>query len=64
MKLQEFSSRFQTGESILSVNKREITAENAFHGDVFEIENNHDSSKDENALFQAFLQICYSCFNP
>ena len=64
MKLQEFSSRFQTEESILSINKREITAENTFDGDFFEIENNHDLSKDGNALFQAFLQICYSCFNP
>ena len=38
--------RFQTEEQVLRVNKSEITGENAFNGDLFETENNHESSKD------------------
>ena len=33
------------------VNKSKITGENAFNRDLFEIEDNHESSKDEKALF-------------
>ena len=34
--------RFQTEERILRVNKSEITGENAFNGDLLEIEDNHE----------------------
>ena len=43
--------RFQTEERVLRVNKSEITGENAFNGDLFEIEDNHESSKDEKTWF-------------
>ena len=63
IKLPAIYLRFQTEENFLSVDKREITAENAFHGDLFEIEDNHESSKDEKTWFQVCLEICYSCLN-
>ena len=43
-------------------NKSKITDENTFNGDHFEIEDNHESSKDEKSLFWVFLQICDPCF--
>ena len=46
------------------LNKSKITSENTFNGDHFEIEGNHESSKDEKTLFWVFLQICDPCFNP
>ena len=55
---------FQTEEHIVRVNKSEITGENVFNGDVFGIEDNHESSNDEKTWFYIFLQICYLCFNP
>ena len=55
---------FQTEEWVLRVNKSEITGENTFNGDHFEIEGNHESIKDEKTLFWVFLQICDQCFNP
>ena len=63
MKLQTFCLRFQTKEHLLRVNKSEITDKNAFNGDLFEIEDNHEASKNEKTWFQAFLQVCNSCFN-
>ena len=64
IKLAAICLRFQTEERILSVNKSEITRENAFHGDLLEIEDNHEGIKDTKTLFLAFLQIWYSYFNP
>ena len=46
VKLPTFFLRFQTKGRVLSVTKSEITGENAFNGDLFEIEDNHESSKD------------------
>ena len=48
---RQFFLRFQTEERILRINKSEITGENAFSGDLREIENNHEYSKDEKAWF-------------
>ena len=56
--------RFQTEGGILSVNKIEITGQNAFHGDLFEIKENHESSKNEKNWFEVLLQIFCSWFNP
>ena len=56
-------SRFQIKERVLKVNKSEITGKNTFNGDHFDIEGNHESSKDEESLFWVFLQICDLCFN-
>ena len=47
MKLPAFCLRFQTEKCILRANKRKITGENAFYEDLFEIEDNDESSKDE-----------------
>ena len=49
IKLPRICLRFQTEERIASVNKSEITRENGFHGDIFEIEDTHESRKDERA---------------
>ena len=46
VKLAAFFFRFQTEEYVVNVNKSEITGENAFNGDLLEIEDNHESSKD------------------
>ena len=46
LKLPASFWRFQT-ESVLRVNESEITGQNVFHGDLFAIEDNHESSKDE-----------------
>ena len=43
--------RFQTEKLVLRVSNSEITGKNAFNGDIFEIEDNHDSSKDEKIWF-------------
>ena len=51
MKLPAFFLGFQTEERVLRVNKSEIAGENAFNGDLFEIEDNHESSKDEKSWF-------------
>ena len=56
--------RSQTEERILSVNKSEITGQNAFHGDLFEIKENHESSKNEKIRFEVLLQIFCLWFNP
>ena len=55
VKLPKFYLRFQTEERILRVKKSEITDENAFHPDFFEVEGNHEASKDEKTWFQVFL---------
>ena len=61
MKLQAFCFRFQIEERILRVNKSEITGQNAFHGDLFEIEDNYESSKDKKKsvlnIFADLLQV-------
>ena len=46
------------------MNKSEITGENTFKRDHFEIQGNRESSKDKETLFLVFLQICDQCFNP
>ena len=56
------SWKFQSEEHVLRVNKSKITGENTFNGDHFEIQGNHESSKDEKTLFCVFLQICDRCF--
>ena len=63
VKLPAFFCRFQTEERVLRVNKCKITGGNTFNGDHFEIEVNHESSKNEKTLFWVFLQICYPYFN-
>ena len=50
VKLPAFFLRFQTKECILRVNKSDITGENTFNGDLFEIDDNHESSKDKKNL--------------
>ena len=42
-----FFLSFQTEVHVLRVNKSEITGANVFNGSHFEIEHNHDSSKDK-----------------
>ena len=64
VKLPAFFLRFQTEERILMVKKGEITGENTFNGDHFEIETNHGSSKYEKTLLWVFLQNCDQCINP
>ena len=59
-----FFLRLQTKERILRVNKSEITSENTFNWDHFDIEGNHESSKDEETLFLVLLQTFDQCFNP
>ena len=51
MKLPAFFSSFQTEECVLRVDKSQITDENAFHGDLFEIQDNNESSKDKKTWF-------------
>ena len=46
-----FPLRFLTKERFLTVNKSEITGENAFNGNRLEIEDNHESSKDGKTWF-------------
>ena len=64
VKLPAYFWRFQTEEFVLRVNKSKITGENTFNGDHFEIEDNHESTEDEQTLFCFFLQICDPRFNP
>ena len=42
IKLPGICLRFQTEERVVRVNKSESTGDNAFHGDRFEIEDNHE----------------------
>ena len=60
MKVLAFFLSFQNEECILSVNKSEITGENAFNGDLFEIEDNHESSEDEKLGFAFFCRFVTS----
>ena len=55
VKLPGICLRFQTEERVLSGYKSHITGENSFHGDLFEIEDNHEASNNEKTWFQAFL---------
>ena len=51
VKLPSLFSRFQTEERVLRVNKSEITCGNSCNGNLFEIEGNHKSTKDEKIWF-------------
>ena len=51
MELPAFSFNFQTKDHVLRVSKSEIPGEKAFNGDFSEIQDNHESSKDENIKF-------------
>ena len=64
VKLPAFFLRFETEERVLRVDKSEITGENTFHEDLFDIEDNHKEGNDKKTWFQAFLQIRYWYFNP
>ena len=58
MKLLAFCLRFKIEEPLLRVNKSEITVQNAFHADPFEIEDNHKSSKNgENLVLDIFANL-------
>ena len=43
--------RFQTKEHVLSVNKSQITGQNAFNGKNFDAKENHELSKNEKTYF-------------
>ena len=45
------SLRFETEECVVRVNKSEIIGENAFNGNLFEIEDKHESIKDKETWF-------------
>ena len=47
LKFAAFFLRFQTEECLLWVKKSEMTCENGFSGYLFELKDNHKSSKDE-----------------
>ena len=51
VKLPVFYLRLQTEEHVLRVNKSEMTGENDFHAEPFEIEDNHESSKNKKTWF-------------
>ena len=51
VKLPTVFLRFQTEERLLKVDESEITGENAFNRDLLQIEDNHESSKDEKTWF-------------
>ena len=51
MKLPTFYLRLQTEERVLSIDKGEITRENAFHGDLCEIEDKHKKGTGEETWF-------------
>ena len=57
VKISALFLTFQTKEHVLRVNKSEITGENAFNGDLFEIGDNYESSKGKKTWFQVFLHI-------
>ena len=50
-KLPIFFLRFQAEERVLRVNKSKITGKNTFNGYHFDIEGDHESSKDKKTLF-------------
>ena len=51
VKLLVFYLRLQTEERNRRINKSEMTGENAFHADLFEIDDNHEASKDKKTWF-------------
>ena len=51
MKLLGLCLRFPTQELVLRVNKSEINCQNAFNGNLFETEDNHESSKNGKTWF-------------
>ena len=63
-KLLTLFQRFQTKVHTLRVNETKITGENAFIGDHFRTEGNHESNYNENTLFWVYFQIFDPSFNP
>ena len=61
LKLAKFFFKFQTKESTLRVNKSEITVENTFKFDYFEIKGSHGTNKDGKILFGFF---CWFVTSP
>ena len=58
VKLLAFCLRFQSKEPLISVKESEITGQNTFHGDLFEMKDNHESSKDEeNLVLDIFIDL-------
>ena len=57
MKLPAFVLKISNQERVLRVNKSKITDENTFNEDLFEIEDNHESSKDEKIDFSYFYRF-------
>ena len=51
VKLLTFFLSFQTEERVVKIIRSKITGGNGFNGDLFEIEDNHESSKDEKTRF-------------
>ena len=51
MKIPTHFLRSQTKERVLRVNKSEVTGENDYNGDLSEIEDNHESRKDQKTWF-------------
>ena len=51
VKLLVFYLRLQTEERDRRINKSEMTGENAFHADLFGIDDNHEASKDKKTWF-------------
>ena len=51
MKFPKSFLRFQTKEHVLSVNKSQITGQNAFNGKNFDAKENHELSKNEKTYF-------------
>ena len=47
----------------LRVNKTDITSENDFNGDLFEINNDHEYSKDEKSWFEVFCRFATRALN-
>ena len=58
LKLAAFFLKFQTEESTLKVNESQITIENTFNLDHFQIKGNYGSNKPEKYFFWEFLQVC------
>ena len=62
-KLLAFYQRFQTEEGALRLVEAKITTENAFNGDHFRSEGNHEYSNNKKTFFWLFFEICDQCFN-
>ena len=51
VKLPVFYQRLLTEKRDRRINKSEMTGENAFHADLFEIEDNHEASNGKKTWF-------------